>query len=357
MLQRSMIKNPIMTCGFILPTTLLMIALSTIILTYVITRSSVYIPYMQTMIDRQKASQLALGGVQIVMAEIGKPYETDANKKTAAQLEETTLFFSRIMPLIYQDQTFTLQGAMGDLGSIKICISSEDGKIDINQIYDYDKHIFKGEGQAKGDWKKIMQYVCERIEQIMGGKNLFRSFEKFLKERQYACNDVTELLTIKEFAIFKEAVFYDSMKTERKDRMMPLYLTDIFTVDGSGATIEPWLLSHSMVRILEFADIYNNEKDRDTLNRSIVQKFSRENNWQTMWNRKLGMIYGKELQSLPKGIDSMLNTQFLAKRFAVVSQGTSRSVTQRLLAVIEVNTQTSNNKKRHTATIKKMIWL
>ena len=51
---------------------------------------------------------------------------------------------------------------------------------------------------------------------MQGAKDLFEQFEKFLKQRQYKLNDVTELLSIKELRdTFKEAHFLRTAITKR----------------------------------------------------------------------------------------------------------------------------------------------
>ena len=72
-------------------------------------------------------------------------------------------------------------------------IGSEEGKININRAYDFEKHAFIGEGQPNGDMKQVFQDLFELIKDTLNA-DLFADFERFLKERKYPLNDVTELL-------------------------------------------------------------------------------------------------------------------------------------------------------------------
>ncbi len=353
--------------AFILPLTLLMIATSASILTYIMTRSSIYLPYVNTAIEREKAKSLALGGVQIAIAQLSQPYVQQPPDQpgqpqkpvTPDQQKAWTQFLARVLPMLNSVQQFILEDQAGELGTIALCLTSQDGKIDINHIYDFHRHKFKGEGQLVGDYKKIMQELFKSIQDQAGGKNLFAAFEKFLKERQYKINDVTELLTIKEFVIFKHAIFDDiEVQLDKQGAKKPLYLTDIFTVDGSNATIDPWLLSESTVNILNLKHAEPNDlQGREKTMKQLIQSFSIQTNWAQAWDKKLAPIYEKQLQSLPKGIESMLNTQFMPKHFSIISYGKSGSTTQRVLAVIELKTRTQKNKVLYNATVKKIMWL
>ena len=85
-------------------------------------------------------------------------------------------------------------------------VLGSEGKININRLYDFEKHHFLNEGQPQDDMKKMFQELFGLIkEQIQA--DFFTDFEKFLKERKYPLNDVTELLNIKGFDVFKNTCF------------------------------------------------------------------------------------------------------------------------------------------------------
>src|SRR5262249_29650987 len=152
--------------------------------------------------------------------------QQQAKKESSAGQE----LFKAVMPWLNRAQELHLkQSVEGINGVLALAIGSEEGKININKIYDFDKHKFIGQGQAQGDMRVFAQEIFALLKEKVGA-DLFESFEKFLKERKYPINDVTELLTIKEFVVFKDAVFYNPLDKIPADSKPKIYLTDIFTV-------------------------------------------------------------------------------------------------------------------------------
>ena len=70
------------TNGYILIVTLLMIASMTAVGTYIFLRSTVFIPFMHTMYDREKAKVLAMGGLQIAIQQLSHFDEAEQSTTT-----------------------------------------------------------------------------------------------------------------------------------------------------------------------------------------------------------------------------------------------------------------------------------
>ncbi len=206
----------------------------------------------------------------------------------------------------------------------------------------------------KKTWKDALQELFKRIEVQTGGKKLFEAFEKFLKTRQYKVNDVTELLTIKEFDVFKHSVWYEApqqKKERRGEKQRPLYLQDLFTITSSKK-INPWFFSDSLLGVLDLpraqvGQIKNREKDVS----KWVQNFKPTQTWKTEWEKQLKPVYGSDLQNLPKGIDMIFDNLLVPSYFSVISQGAVDQVTQRLVAIIAIDP------KDQSASVYRMYWL
>jgi hypothetical protein len=56
--------------GYILLMTMMVIAASIMLVTFIISKSSVYIPYARIANDREKASLLAFGGVHMAISQL-----------------------------------------------------------------------------------------------------------------------------------------------------------------------------------------------------------------------------------------------------------------------------------------------
>ncbi len=345
--------------------TLLMIAGISAIGTYMYIRATSYIPFMQTLIDQQKAKVLALGGLQLAISKLvytpEAPKEQAAKSATAAPAADDAnrQLYVSIMPALNRWQIFELRAHPDGMdGIMKICIMSEDGKLDINQVYDFKKKQFKGQGTPQGDMKKIMELVCKKIESATGMRDLLPALETFLKKRGYPLNDVTELVTISSWAPFSQKIFYEP-RTETKPSEKPvLYLTDIFTLFSGKITLEPRLFSDSWLGIASIAQAYQGQvKERSELIKKIGKQFKQSVQWKADWNTQLKPIYQKELQSLPKGLDSVLDTTFDPRFFMIRVDATCGSVTQRLVAIVERERRMQAGRVVFEGIIKKMYWL
>ncbi len=359
--------------GYILLLTLMIIAISVVLVTYIANKGTIFVPFARTIIEREKAKMLAVGGIQLAISQLLHIEKAEAKKaqepaKDAKQEageknegEEAQQLLKNILPTINRWQIVELKQEVDGLdGEISICISCEEGKIDINQLYDFEKHKFINEGQPTGDRKQATKELFTRIQKLVGGERMFEAFEKFLKERHYKLNDVTELLTLKEFEVFKQHIFYEPpMPGDKgKKEKRPLYLTDIFTVWSDKQTIEPWLMADSLNGVLDLSRAQPDDtQERERMADEWLKKFKIDAKWQNDWNTILAPLYKKDFASLPKVIASMLSTKFEPIIFSVLSYAKIGAVTQRIFAVIEKYELPQNNDSSSEIRIKKVYWL
>ena len=370
-------KHTMQKSGFIIPLTLMILSISIMIVSYIYIRTSVFVPYIDVMAKREQAKMLALGGVNIALEQMlkkdkespsinsgrtdSKKTDTPGSGRANAENSHTQKpdpakqLLKNILPALNRMQTFVLKEEVDGLnGEIQIMISCEAGKIPINDVWDFEAQKFieledGGSGQNvviqpggkkldKKTWKDILQELFKRIDTQTGGKKLFEAFEKFLKSRQYKVNDVTELLTIKEFEVFKHSVWYEApkkTKEKRGEREHPLYLQDLFTTTSSSK-INPWYFSDSILAVLELPRAKVGEiKNREKQMSKWIQNFKQTHTWKTEWEKQLKPVYGVDLQNLPKGIDMIFDSSEVPSYFSVISQGTVDQVTQRLVAIIK----------------------
>ena len=262
-------------------------------------------------------------------------------EKQPEQAGDGKQLLKALLPTIGRVQKFVLkQNIEGINGTVGFMIGSEEGKININRLYDFEKHKFVGEpvagptpagkqeGKEDGDMKKMFQALFAQIKDQTNA-DLFAEFEKFLKERKYPLNDVTELLTIKGFEVFKDALFYDP--TAPNQKKSKLFLTDIFTVSSSKQSIEPWLISNSLATVLKL----QRDPEKTPPVDELLKNFKEKSDWKNDWNKSLKNLYGVEFAALPKFIQNLLNPIFDPKMFTVFSFGTVGNVTVRLIALLE----------------------
>ena len=333
--------------GFIIPLTLMFVSIAVVIVTYMYQKGIVFVPYQTTMIKREQARQLALGGVEIARAQLSL-YEQEQAKEENKQDTPVLSLLKNILPKLNRWQRFDLKQQIdGVQGEMHLIIASEAGKININEVYDFTKKSFKGE------WQKILQELFKRIQNKTAiTTNLFDPFEKFLKERHAKLNDVTELLKIKQFKPLASAIFYQ-LPADKKEKKT-LYLGDIFTVYGKKDKIQPWLFSEGIIQLLEL-------KQPKVLSNEMIQNLIKNFKTTIQWNQDWKIIgkprYGVELTQLPKGIEASFDTTFDPSIFSVVSYGKVGNITQKVYAILERSEQTVKKKKVINVAIKKLYWI
>ena len=366
--------------GYIMIFTLLIIGAAMMIVTYIGHRGSFYLPFSHMVIAREKAKTLVLGGVQIVIAQLAqsdKKDEKDQGQQKEAKQEVTQEkkeedtekippaadqkkqmpekdFLAKILPKLNHWQYFDLtQEKDGIDARLGICLMSEEGKININRIIDFKKHIIKGTDQ-KG-WKAALPELCKAIERLAGGSELYQAFEKIAKEAKFEFNDATELITRKEFSHFKDILFYQPITSAKSKEK--IYLTDIFTVWSSSDMVEPWLFSDSLCLLLGLQrSTVDDTKKRKEQVEGWLKNFKLRSNWQQDWDTIFKPIYGKELRSLPKAIDSILSSHFSPRFFSARIHATVDDVTQMVYVIFE-RVKSKHSAGEYDVEIKKLYWL
>ena len=345
--------------GYVLILSAIIISLAIIMGTYIVHRSIVFDTFARTSIDREQAKLLAMSGIQIAMSELAraanKEKKEEGAKKSAGTLKikQDKALLSAVLPFINCVQTFTLRDEVDGIeGTIQLHISSENGKIDINRVYDFDRHTFRGK------WADILMHMFATLEKQYKVDDLFKSLQNFLKGRNHVVNDVSELITIKKFKIFKDNLFY-TIPSKKVTKKNEVYLSDLFTVWSRSDKLNPWLLSNSVRELLSLKQAECGDVDKK---RKVVQewlkKFKHEMSWPADWNRLLRPIYERDFNSLPKHIDSILDTEFRAHTFAIVSYGEFRTIQQGVLAIVErMKVMSKTNEIRFKVKVKKLYWL
>lgn len=347
--------------GFILVLTLMILSLAVVIITYLFNRGTTNIVYMHAMIEREKAKMLALSGIQIAIAQLAQEIKIEQKKSAGTQGGNgaqpqsddqllTKKLLERIVPTINRWQKFNLKESTDGIdGTIDICITCEQGKLDINQLFDFKKHEFRGAA------KPLLQQLFKQIKK----QDSFAEFEKFLKDRQYRLDDATELLAIKGFEEYRSHIFYvPPTDTEKDEKMRPLYLTDIFTVWSGKQTLDPWVFSDSLCALLGLKRVaYNDDAERKKIVAQDAKNFNGTAQWDKDWNKLLAPLCEKEFKDLPKGLDIILNTKFEPTVFSVLSYGKVGAIATRLVAIVESTKQFKDNVYSFTVVIKKLYWI
>jgi hypothetical protein len=353
--------------GFVMVFALMIIAICVIIVFQLFDTGTVHTAYLKNMSEREQAKIIAQSGIECALSQLTDKEEpkpgaqagrTEKQEKEAQEPPEKK-FLQRMLPIINRWQTIPLQEKTDGIdGEIKVCICCENGKININEWYNFEKHAFVGQGQAEGDAKKAFQLIFSTIKKSAEQSNLFESFEKFLKQRHYRVNDVTELLALKEFEIFKDAVFFEppTSDKEKKEARAKMYLTDIFTTWPTSRTIEPWLFSDSVATIFSVKKSEEEKgEEREKQTKELTKNFKPTAEWAQDWQNTLKLVYKKEFKQIPPELTFMLSTKFEPTMFSVLSYGTVGNATHKLYAIIERYKDADTPTYR--ARVRKVYWL
>lgn len=323
--------------GFILIFCLMMIMFTSFMAIYLADKGATFLPYAQMAIESKQAQVLVQSGIQLGLSQLAAPKvnkketKEGAQKKAPSAQDNAIDQLMVILPALNNWQTVELhEDRDGVDGTIQWCIMCEQGKIDLNAWYDFDKHQFVQPKEAEAMFKELF----EKIQQITGGKDMFAAFTRFMKEREYRLNDATELLTIPGFAVFKNALFYEPPREGSGKKQF--CLTDIFTVWTGSRSINPWLLSDSLLAILAIAQ-GQNVADRKKKVAEWLKPFKLKVQWQTEWDKIIKPLYKKEYAGIPKSLQSLLGSTYEAQVFSILATATVGRVTERVLAVVELN--------------------
>lgn len=355
--------------GYILILTLMAIALITTIITKMYYQSSAYLPLAELISNRQKAQSLTLGGLQLALSKLNGSQDQKSKQEA---------FLERILTSINRWQTFNLKEEIdGVTGEIKICISCENGKINLNQLYDFQKNDFKdtqitvtSDSEKSSDviqtasskFQNLLQEIFVSLSKLtkneIDAKKANQALVKFLNARNYQLLDITELLQMPEFSYFKKHVFYEPPTTIDQDlsnSSRPVYLTDLFTTWTDQVKVEPWLFSDSILALLSFPRAQPNDiMKRDGIVKEWTKNFKEVSNWQSDWNKSLGVVYGVELANLPKMGISLFETKFNPQVFSVIACGTVGGVTQKIYAIIKLQSESTGSS---FFAVEKLYWI
>lgn len=220
--------NKSQNSGFILLLTVLLLSLMMVIVTKIYYRSSGVIPFVYTSLRRDQAHLLAFSGVQLAMSVLAS--------KDYAQEE----YLKQVFPTVNDWHKIELKKDLDGIdGEINFCITCEQGKFNLNKLYDFEKHAFP-EGKRKA------------LVEIFAKTNLLKpdfmaELESFLKTRAKPLTDISELLESPRLAeLFKDQIYY----APSKEHQAKIFLTDLFTVVDTHTKANPLLLSNSVLNLM-----------------------------------------------------------------------------------------------------------
>ena len=326
---------------------------------------SVYVSssFIVAMIDRERAEMLALSGINLAIAQLlpdkkekkGEKEATtedqlpdenqqpsEAGKKPAKD-DKTKRFLMRVLPHLNRWQTFNLQEKFDGIDAqIKICVSCEHGKINLNEVFDFEKQEFKKEyeGMLKG----------LTIKGKMAPGEIHNKLVEFLKGRRKKLYDISELYSISGFEnidIFYKPPKIAEKKGEKYSPNVDVTLQDIFTIWTSDHEMHPLLFSDSLCAMFSLRrPIANDATTMKDKFKQLIESYKDDwgNDWDGNW-KSLQIIYDQKPKFI-KDIQGIFSKQFGPRVYSVLSCGKVGQVEQKLLAIIKLVTEERDDSKK-----------
>ena len=320
--------------GSIIIIVMLVLSLIGTVTMQLVRRTTVHTHFDVVMRNREKAKMLAMGGLNLAITQLTtrpeeqKHVENGKEKAQDPAIKERRTFLARILPNLNIGQRYALTAEHDGLeGELKLFLMSEDGKININKIFDYKKGEFRKEYQP---WLSSLQLGESGVRGEFA-KNL----AQFLHKRGRPLDDISELLNFDDLQDLP--LFYEPPKPLKKDEqpVESLALSDVFTIHSNRRTVEPWLLSNSLCSLFGL----RRREDGDAQKRKDAFKKAAEGytlgmgrDWPGHFN-VLQHLYEKELRDLGR-MQGLFSKEFDPTVFTVLSSGTVHAVEARLLAVL-----------------------
>lgn len=349
--------------GYILVATMFILALSTIIVTGLIYRSNSVAPFTKSLIDREKAAFLAQSGLSYVQAlatfqphieDKDKEKNKQNNKEKEANREIKAIIFN-LLPLLNKWTKYDLKESIDGIdGTLYLYISSEEGKINLNKVYDFNKKSFIAGGQGPSiyidDPKKLVMAACQLLEKTYKTSDLFEKLEKFLKNFDGPFNDISDLLLVPGFELFHDAIFPNFLHDTEKQ----LYLGDIFTVVGNKTKLNPWFLSRALKQLCGIKEQDSEfNKQNKKLGELVKQFLPTVSDWVQEWKKVFTERYQTSWQQLTKGFIEVFDLNCIPQFFTVISVGQFNNTSYSLIAFMEVIETRQNNQISYESRIKR----
>lgn len=342
--------------GYILFIVFAMLALCTAVVSLFVTQGLEHKRFLQALMHKQTVENFATSCLTL-----GQGFLTFSKDETSAVGQDAIaqktdksskssdgdsgfgrLLLERVLPIINKNQTFTIATDNKNFDAqVDMILFCENGKININSLYDVTTDKFFDEGIDKKDRKVFAQFLFNKIAELTGKKSLFQPFVEFMKERKAPLNDVTELLVVKEFAdCFQGNIFYQlasQTKENIENKSASLYLTDLFTVATSQETVEPWLLSPSVCVLLGVENQEKQEKDvaDKSFDTKILANFKQKVDWAKAWDTTLKSLYGISYQQIPAQFQLMLTSEFQVNIFSLLIKVTVGDIVSQMFALLK----------------------
>ncbi len=306
--------------------------------------------FTSSMLAREQAELLAYSGIQLAIAQLSLTDDTEADAKESSGADKNAkpdegkkmkAMLKRVLPHLNRWQTCKLNKKTDQVdGTIKFCISSEQGKLNINEVFDFSNMSFK---------KPFAEFIRGLdIKPTLKKGEVHDRLVEFFKKRKKRLYDVSELLMVPGLQTLD--IFYNPPSIPGKGKSsMPnvnVTLLDVFTVWTDNDKINPFWFSDSWCGMLNLrrAHADDAEKQKEAFKKVIEQiKPETKPDWDQQW-QIVEPLYGQK----PKIISSLKDNftkEFGSTVYSVLSCGKVEEVECQLLAILKEQAVTEKTAK------------
>lgn len=345
------------THGSIIVITLLMLSVIMLLTQQLIKNVYIGSQLMQTTLDRQQAQAIAIGGINVAIAQINHTPSKESDKE-----KQLRAFLLRVLPHLNRWQTFDLHEAIDGLeGQLKICICAEDGKININEIFDFKKQEFKKEFES---YLKNLE-----IQGAFKPGEIYEKLLEYFKKRQRKLDDITELSAIPGLNQLDAFYHPPQLPASKKEMAQPnssVSFQDLFTTWTPNDKVNALWLSDSLCALLGFHrpladDALHKQEEYKKITSDVKTDMAQD--WETNWKILEPMYGNKPKQELMSALKNIFSKEFEPKVYSVLSYGKVGQAEQTLLAIIklvkenEESETKSSDKPKEKFKILRLYWL
>jgi hypothetical protein len=310
--------------------------------------------FTKTMVERERAEMLALGGINVAIGLLAYDEKDDEPSQAAGATKPSTgqekdegapkgvkRLLNNALRYLNRWHDFPLTEKNDGIdGLMRICITCEQGKININEAFDFKKMEFK---------KEYAQLFKGLVLPGWPEGELLNRLTEFFKKRKRKLDDITELLDVPGMNKLGEIFYTPPVKPSKGKKGEPQGLTvqDLFTIWTKDDKLDLLWLSNSVSMVLRLrqplADDPTVRKDRYN---QFLKSFKKEQakDWLENW-KILEPWFGEKPKSLAD-YKNIFSKQFGPEVFSVLSCGKVGNVEQSVLAVIRNEEERDDSDKQ-----------
>ena len=331
------------TGGSVLLFSLVVMGMVTLLTQQLIKSVSVGIFFSSSMVKREQAEMLALGGINVAIASLQKGLEPkkqrgvqdDKQKQRAGGFPFAT-FIQNVVPHLGRWQKFALTEEYDGVdGEVEVCITCEAGKIPTSQLFD----------AKKKDLSSLSTALFKQfgMKKIIATGGMAAQLKALYKKHPAPLRDVTQLACVAEhfsLPLFYEPQPYVAPGAKRRssddERVRPIALQDLFTTWRSAKQISPLFMTDAACAVIGV----RRPQPTDSFKR--VDRYKQLAQQFETLRKKKGEELFKGLQllfdskpKLSKELMGFFSLEIEPRFYSVLSCATVGGVKQVILAILE----------------------